>query len=159
VRDSSWEKVYPLLRRDPEVACWWGSPLECAAALLAAQRLERLTPGDVQRARAILDHLRASAFEVQPSAVVRDLAERLLSTHGLPTPAALELAAALVWRRERTDRPERAGFVSLHAPLRLAASLEGFRVFPYADEVHAPDPIPEPRARALLWSKAERRRV
>ncbi|MFL6196993.1 MAG: hypothetical protein ACJ75H_22600 [Thermoanaerobaculia bacterium] len=137
VRDASSERVGPLLRRDPEVAFWWGAAVECTATLLAAQRLDRLTPGDVQRARGIFDHLQARSFEVQPSDEVRARALRLVALHDLPTPAALELAAALVWRR---DLAQPADFVSLHGPLRLAASLEGFRVLPYADEVHAPDP-------------------
>lgn len=136
VRDAASERVDPLLRRDPEVALWWGANLECTANLLAAQRLDRLTPGDVLRARGIFDHLRARSFEIQPCDEVRARALRLLSLHRLPAPAALELAAALVWRHERALP---ADFVSLHGPLRLAAAREGFRVLPYADEVHAPD--------------------
>ena len=126
------------------MAFWWGAAVDCAATLLAAQRRERLTSGDVQRARGIFDHLRVRAFEVQPSDEVRARALRLLSRHELTPPAALELAAALVWRQENDleARIPRAEFVSLQPSLRLAASLEGFRVLPYSDEVHAPAPFP-----------------
>lgn len=139
VRDPVSERVEPLLQRDPDLAFWWGAPLECAEALLAAQRRERISAADLQKARSVIDHLRARAFEVQPTEEVRARALRILSVHPLRAGTALELAAALIWCRERTHG---AGFVSLHPPLRLAAALEGFRVLPYADEVHAPEPEP-----------------
>ena len=137
--DATSEKVEPLLQRDPDLAFWWGAPLQWGEALLAAQRQKRISPADLQKARAVLDHLRARAFEVQPTEDLRARALRLLSVHPLRAADALEMAAALVWCRERTQG---AGFVSLHLPLRLAAALEGFRVLPYADEVHAPDTEP-----------------
>jgi hypothetical protein len=87
----------------------------------------------------VIDHLRARAFEVQPTEEVRARTLRILSVHVLKAAAALELAAALIWCRERTHG---VTFVSLHPPLRLAAALEGFRVLPYADEVHAPEEEP-----------------
>jgi hypothetical protein len=129
--------VETLLQRDPEVAFYWGAPLECASLLVAAQRQQRISPADLQKARIVLDHLRQLAFEVQPTDVVRARALRILSVHTLRAAAALELAAALIWCKEQTQG---AGLVSLHEPLRLAAAREGFRVLPYADEVHAPDP-------------------
>lgn len=119
------------------MALWWGAPIECASALLNAQRRERISPADFQKARALIDHLRARAVEVQPTEAVRARALRILSVHTLRAAAALELAAALIWCQERTHG---ASFVSLDEPLRLAAALEGFRVLPYADEVHEPDP-------------------
>ena len=119
------------------MALWWGAPLEWTGALLAAQRKEKISAADFQRACVLLDHLRARAFEVQPTTEVRARALRILSVHVLPAAAALELAAALIWCRERTHG---AGFVSLNEPLRLAAAREGFRVLPYAGEVHEPEP-------------------
>lgn len=144
VREPASERVEPLLRRDPEMAFWWGAPLEWWGGLLAAQRREKISAADLQKAKEVLDHLRARAFEVQPTEELRARALRILSVHAsaahpLGAAEALELAAALIWCRERTHG---AGFVSLHPPLRLAAALEGFRVLPYADEVHAPDPEP-----------------
>jgi hypothetical protein len=137
VREPASERVEPLLQRDPEMAFWWGAPLEWWEALLAAQRRQTISAADLQKAREVLDHLRARGFEVQPTEDLRARALRLLAVHPLKAADALELAAALIWCRERTQG---AGFVSLHPPLRLAAAMEGFRVLPYADEVHAPDP-------------------
>lgn len=119
------------------MALWWGAPLDCASALLAAQREKRISAADFQRARTLLEHLRARAFEIQPTEEVRARALRILSVHTLRAPAALELAAALIWCRERTQG---AGLVSVDDSLRMAAAREGFRVLPYADEVHEPDP-------------------
>lgn len=130
-------KLETLLKRDPEVALWWGAPLECSSALLDAQRRKRISETDLFKARSVLEHLRARAFEIQPGEEVRARALRILSLHKLRVAAAWELAAALIWCRERTQR---ADFVSVDESLRLAAVLEGFRVFPYADEVHEPDP-------------------
>jgi len=137
VREAASAKVEPLLQRDPEMAFWWGSPLGWWESLLAAQRQGRISAAGLQQARGVLDHLRTGAFEVQPTEELRARALRLLAVHPLRAAEAVELAAALIWCRER---PHGAGFVSLHPPLRLAAALEGFRVLPYADEVHAPDP-------------------
>jgi hypothetical protein len=137
VREPASEKVERLLQRDPEMAFWWGAPLEWWGALLAAQHQEKISAADLQKAKEVLDHLRARAFEVQPTEELRARALRILAVHTSVHP--LGAAAALLWCRERTHG---VGFVSLHPPLRLAAALEGFRVLPYADEVHAPDPEP-----------------
>ncbi|MFL6237329.1 MAG: hypothetical protein ACJ76N_29660 [Thermoanaerobaculia bacterium] len=139
MREPASERIEPLLQRDPEMAFWWGAPLDWWEALLAAQRRGRISAAGLQKAKEVLDHLRARGFEVQPTEELRARALRILSVHTLRAAEALELAAALVWCRERTHG---AGFVSLHPPLRLAAALEGFRVLPYSDEVHAPEAEP-----------------
>lgn len=126
-----------LLRRDPEVAFWWGAPLSCLSSLAAAKRRERISELGFERGRALLDHLRSRSYEIQPTGEVRARAARVVSVHPLRADQSLELAAALIWCKERTSG---VGFVSLDSPLRLAAALEGFRVLPYADEVHEPEP-------------------
>jgi hypothetical protein len=133
VREPASDRIEPFLRRDPEVVLWWGTVLECASVLA---RQKELSPADAGKARAVLEHLRARSFEVQPTEEVRARATRILSVHPLRTAAGLQLAAALVWCRER---PQGVGFVSLDEDLRLAAVMEGFRVMPYAEEVHEPE--------------------
>ena len=55
------------------------------------------------------------------------LAERLLAVHPLTAGDALQLAAALIWARER---PARLRFVCLDEQLRRAAGREGFNILP-----------------------------
>ena len=140
VRDGATERMEALLRRDPDVVIWWGTPVDCASALALAERKGRLTTDDLPRARAVIDHLRQRAFEIQALEEVRARALRILSLHPLRSPQALELAAAMIWCRERTQG---VSFVSASATLRHSAALEGFRVLPYADEVHEPEPEEE----------------
>lgn len=136
VQEAQSARIEPLLRRDPEVVLWWGTGVECAALLGGAVRAGRLSQDDLPKARSVVEHLRQRAFEIQPLEEVRARALRILSIHPLRAGQALELAAALVWCRERTQGES---LVSLDPDLRQAAALEGFRVLPYADEVHAPD--------------------
>jgi len=138
VREPFSEWLDLLLRRDPDVALWWGAILDCVEALVEVRRRERVTEAGFERGRALVDQLRARAFEVQPSEEVRARALRILTVHPLRADRALQLAAALVWCREHTQG---VGFVCLDDTLRLAAAQEGFRVLPYAGEVHEPETL------------------
>jgi predicted nucleic acid-binding protein len=138
LRQPATARIEPLLRRDPEVVLWWGTAVECASALARARRHDSLSAAAQRAARALLERLRASAYEVQPGEELRARAARLLDLHTLRAAEALQLAAALVWCRER---PQGVGFVSLDGRLREAAAREGFSVYPYSEEVHeAPAP-------------------
>lgn len=117
------------------MALWWGALLECVDALAACLRKKTLTPAGFDLARGALEDLRLRAFEIQPTEEVRSRALRILRVHPLTSGRALSLAAALVWCREHTPG---VGFVSMDGALRLAAAQEGFRVLPYAGEVHEP---------------------
>lgn len=119
--------VDAVLKEDPEPIVWWGSVVECTSALASAARNGRLGAEDLQTALATLAAFREFAFEVEPTEEVRSRAVRLLSVHPLRAADALQLAAALVWCRERTTG---AGFVTLDDRLREAASREGFNVLP-----------------------------
>ncbi len=137
VREPTSSKMEGILQRDPEVVLWWATPVECVSALARLHREGDLTPSDLQKARDLLDSLRARCFEVQPIEEVRARAERLLAVHRLRAADSLQLAAALVWCR---DHPRGVNFVSLDDRLRLAAALEGLLVMPYTEEVHEPRP-------------------
>ncbi|HSS47970.1 MAG TPA: type II toxin-antitoxin system VapC family toxin [Thermoanaerobaculia bacterium] len=136
-REPSAEGVDILLQRDPDVALWWGAILECVEALAELRRHNLITEAGFATARALIERIRNRAFEVQPSEEVRARALRILTVHPLKAGRALQLAASLVWCREHTQG---VGFVCLDEPLRLAAAQEGFRVLPYAGEVHEPEP-------------------
>jgi predicted nucleic acid-binding protein len=129
---ASW-KTRDLFRRDPEMALWWGTSVECAGTLARIKREGRLARQTLQHAWVSFEDLFATVLEIQPAEEVRSTAKRLLSEHSLRAADALQLAAALFWR---DGYPAGASFVCLDRQLRLAASLEGFRVLPYADEIH-----------------------
>lgn len=112
---------------DPEVIVWWGTRVECVSALARSAREGALSRDQQVEVRALLQTLLEAAQEVTPTEEVRSRAERLLALHPLRAADSLQLAAALVWARERTAG---VGFVSLDERLREAAGREGFSVLP-----------------------------
>jgi hypothetical protein len=112
-----------LLEEDDELVVWWGSAIECASAIARLHRDEQLGATAERDARALLDTLRKSWFEVQPGDLVREQALRLLRVHTLRAADALQLAAALEWAGAPTD----ADFVTFDDRLREAAVREGFK--------------------------------
>lgn len=119
-------EVGALLSEDPEIAVWWGTPVECASAAARLRREERLTVDEEERVLELLDSLRASWLEIVPSEEVRDQAVRMLRVHGLKAADAFQLAAARVW----AGSMDRLELVTYDDRLALAARLEGFRVLP-----------------------------
>lgn len=81
---------------------------------------------DEQRVLDLLDMLRTSWLEIQPSDEVRAGAMRLLRIHGLKAADALQLAAARIWAGQMAG----AELVTCNERLALFARLEGFRVLP-----------------------------
>jgi predicted nucleic acid-binding protein len=133
VREATSARLQDLLRRDPAVAIWWGTPVECSSGLARLQRDGRLAQSGLRQAQGALDDLRAGALEIEPTEEVRSRALRLLAVHRLRAGDALQLAAALIWSQERVRG---VGFVCLDDRLRGAAAREGFQVLPYAEDVH-----------------------
>jgi hypothetical protein len=75
----------------------------------------------------LLSQLRRSWDEILPTEAVRVMAESLPDDYGLRAGDAWQLAAALIWCRERSrHRP----FVCLDQRLAKAASDAGFTVYP-----------------------------
>lgn len=116
-----------LLREDPGLIVWWGARVECLSALRRREREDRLSAGDLKRSNDLLGDLSAAWSEVVPARNVRTLAERALAVHPLRAADALQLAAALTWRR---GEPGGAPFVCLDERLRDAAAREGFAPLP-----------------------------
>lgn len=114
-----------LLGRDPEVATWWGAPVECVSAIARLERDGALQPDMVVAAMDRLDALAATWQEIQPTAVVRIAAIRLLRLHALRAADALQLAAAGVFAE---GHPEASVLVTRDERLAGAASRQGFRV-------------------------------
>jgi predicted nucleic acid-binding protein len=109
------------------IVAWWGTPVEARGAFARLVRDGDLTP--VQRVNAIklLDQLRRSWDEILPTEAVRVIAESLPDDYALRAGDAWQLAAALVWCRERSRRRP---FVCLDKRLAKAASDMGFTVHP-----------------------------
>ena len=121
------EPLAPVARRvleaDERMAAWWGTSVECVAAVA---RQERDAGIDVDRAAELLrrlDALAAQWYEVSPGRRIKVIARRLLRVHPLKAADALQLAAAVAVAE---DEPGLIGFVSFDARLNEAAGREGF---------------------------------
>ena len=106
---------------------WWGTPLECAAALARMGRERRLETAEENQAHAVWRALAAHWIEVLPSAPVRDTALRMVRVHPLRSADALQLAACWVWS---DGSPTGHELVTLDTRLREAAEREGFSTLP-----------------------------
>jgi predicted nucleic acid-binding protein len=109
------------------IVVWWGTPVEARSAFARLVRDGNLT--SVQRANAVklLYQLRHSWDEILPTEAVRVIAESLPDDYALRAGDAWQLAAALVWCRER---PRRRPFVCLDKRLAKVASEVSFTVYP-----------------------------
>lgn len=116
-------EVRALIESDSELVVWWGSAIECASAIARLHREGYLSDSGEREARALLDTLRRSWFEVQPGDAIREHALRLLRVHTLRAADALQLAAAIEW----AGTPSDGDFVTFDDRLRAAAVKEGFR--------------------------------
>jgi uncharacterized protein len=116
------------LRRElKRMIVWWGTPLEARSAFARLVREGHLTVEERATAVTLLARLRVAWDEILPTEKVRALAEELPDTHHVRAADAAQLAAALVWCRER---PKGRPLVCLDDRLRTAATALGFAVRP-----------------------------
>ncbi|MGH2781856.1 MAG: type II toxin-antitoxin system VapC family toxin [Thermoleophilaceae bacterium] len=115
-----------LYEGDPEMAVWWGTPVECGSAFARLRRDGVLEETQESIALSILDSLGGLWHEIQPTAELRALALRLLRVHALRAADALQLAAGLAW----SGTPPDGELVTLDDRLGTAARREGFQVMP-----------------------------
>lgn len=104
---------------------WWGTFIEAVSSLNRLTREAALTLDASKQAFERLDYLRSRWNEIQPTEDVRERAERLLRIHKLRAADALQLAAALVWCK---DRARGRMLIGSDGNLLEAASAEGFSV-------------------------------
>ena len=116
-----------ILESDPDIAVWWGTLVEFAAAAARKERAGEATITVANEAMARLRIMEDSWMSVPPSPRIRALAERILRTHPLRAADALQLAAALAAAEEQ---PATLDFVCLDSRLAAAARREGFPVLP-----------------------------
>ena len=104
---------------------WWLTPVEVQSALVRLKRSGELSGAAHKASSARLTTIRESWRQVLPSEPVRDLATTLLATYPLKAADALQLAAALVWAKQR---PRGRVFICNDVNLSRAAGQAGFDV-------------------------------
>ena len=123
------ENAAPIARRiheaDDRMVVWWGTLVECAAAVASRERAKSLRPPRATEVLERVDQLAELWCEVQPDRRIRTLARRLLRVHPLRAGDALRLAAAVAFAE---DNQAGVGFVSFDARLNAAAAREGFPI-------------------------------
>ncbi len=125
VAESSTRALVSEFVRDPEVVVWWATEFECVSALAHLEREAFIDAPAMAEAIARLDALALAWHEIQPGTRTRQVAVRLLRTHGLRAGDALQLAAAIA---ASEDSPGSLPLVTLDARLATAAQREGFLV-------------------------------
>lgn len=116
-----------LHRELKRLVVWWGTPLEARSAFARLVREGKLTDDERVRAVKLLRQLRVAWNEILPTEKLRSLAEDLPDAYAVRAADAAQLAAALVWCRER---PRQRPFVCFDDGLRIAARTLGFSVRP-----------------------------
>lgn len=127
LKEQMSEQVRRLIKADEDIVVWWATKIECLSALARRRREGVLSSDAEMKARTILSTLTAEWSEVQPSELIRQRAERLLSIHPLRSADSFQLAAALIWAQES---PQGFEMVCLDQNLREAAHKEGFAILP-----------------------------
>jgi predicted nucleic acid-binding protein len=113
------------LAEDHTMVVWWGTSVECASALARSARERRVSSTALGSTMADLARLTGDWIEIDPSAPVRLVAERLARTHPLRASDALQLSAAIA---AAEGSPPALPFVTFDERLARAALLEGFPV-------------------------------
>lgn len=124
LRQSASDRMRAVLEEDPDMAVWWGTPVECHSAFARLMREGGIPRGDDEMALSALDALAGNWFEIAAKDPVREGARRAVRLHGLRTGDAFQLSAALTWCR---GNPPGHGFVTLDERLADAAVAEGFK--------------------------------
>ena len=107
-----------------EIVAWWATPVEARSSLA---RLVRMSEIDLdQRDKAIdrFEELRTDWTEIDPSELLRNIAEDLPDRFSLRAGDALQLAAAYTWAMQR---PAGRRFISGDRRLLDSAEQLGFR--------------------------------
>jgi len=114
-----------LMRKHRRMVVWWGTPVEVRSGMSRLVREGAMAEEGRRRALTRLGALRRSWAEVLPTERLRGIAEELPDRHGLRAAEAFQLAAAVVWCRER---PVKQPFICFDRRLADAAERLGFAV-------------------------------
>lgn len=83
VEERPREAILSLLEHDDVMLVWWATPVECTSAIARRERDGSLTATVAAASLNSLRYLKDRWHEVLPSAVLCDIAERLLRVHPL----------------------------------------------------------------------------
>lgn len=115
---------YGNIARASHIVTWWGSYVECAAAIARHAR-EGSNPAQIAESYRRLEELSDEWLEVAASDRLRRAALRAAKTHLLRAGDALQLGAALI---ASGFEPHGNRFLTEDVRLRQAAEREGFIV-------------------------------
>src|SRR5256885_16858219 len=90
------DELLALLQRDPRMLVWWGTLVECTAALARREREGALSVADTGTALERLRDVAVAWQEILPRDGVRSPAQRVLPVHPLRAADRPHLAAALL---------------------------------------------------------------
>ena len=122
------EATTPQVRqhlRDYAPVVWWGSVVEIHSAIARLHREAVIPSIERDGALARLALLAESWREILPDDALRSLATTLLDSYILRAADSLQLAAALIWSRQR---PQGKIFLCADQRFSHAAKLAGFAV-------------------------------
>lgn len=119
------ERAARLFQADAELIVWWATRVECASAIARLEREGLIEAGAVSASLDRLKQFAAIWDEVQPTARLRSVAERLLRVHPLRAADALQLAAMV---EVDADGVRDLDVVCFDDRLARAALREGFRI-------------------------------
>jgi predicted nucleic acid-binding protein len=125
IAEASTSAARAVFGEDRSLVVWWGTSVECTAAIARASRDGRFGPGGLEATTRELSELRQDWIEIDPTPPLRLVAERLVRTHPLRAVDALQLSAAIA---ASEGAPATMPFVTLDDRLAEAAILEGFPV-------------------------------
>ena len=115
---------YRAMARDFGIVTWWGTYVECAAALARHAR-EGSAPAQIAESYRMLEQLSGDWLEIAANERLRRAAVRAAKTHLLRAGDALQLGAALV---ASGFEPHSVRFLTEDGQLKRAAEREGFVV-------------------------------
>ena len=121
------QQMRQLWRETRRVVVWWGTSVEVRSAISRLQAEGKLTANNVQFALDRLESLREQWREITSSDKLRDIAETLPDIYSLRALDSFQLAAALVWCKEK---PKGRLFICDDARLSEAAQKAGFTIKP-----------------------------
>lgn len=127
VRQTSSQGFRRLWRSGDRISAWSGSTVEIRSALSRLRRESLIDDKGLQFSIARLEAMSNQWREIVTSEKLRSIAEVLPDTYGLRALDSFQLAAALVWCKEK---PKGRLFICDDIRLNEAARKAGFKVKP-----------------------------